>query len=214
MIHDTFDTFIFIRPSFTTLFLSPPARNSDSSSTNTGNLRTVKICKSGVSFCRWVIEQGIHLLSHVFDDLWGNLWLYLNNTVFLNWLCKGDYSLRYTVASKQIVSGDNPIIDSAGQFSPDTLLSCPLLAYDTWSPSKTWRRGKVVATTACSVHFSPRPLPFSYTSAIFASASGSSTNTRHPAFSSGDTLTLGRGPTERGWFPPTQLEPPVKQHWN
>lgn len=46
-------------------------------------------------------------------------------------------------------------------------------------------------------------------SAIFVSASSSSTNTQHPAFSSGGALTLGRTPVESGWFPPTQPESPV-----
>lgn len=108
----------------------------------------------------------------------------------------------------------NTIISLAGQFSRGAPPSCPSLAYDTSSPSKTVKMGRGMAMIACPVHLSPHLHSPSYMSSTFASASGSSTNTPRPASSSGDALTLGREPAELWWSLPTQPEPPAKKHSN
>lgn len=145
----------------------------------------------------------------------GYVYLTADDTVILNCLCVKGFSTRQIcignlhMITKQTY--DNPFISSAVQFSQGTLLSCPSLAYDILFPSSTWRKERVVATAVCPLHPSLHPLPSLYMSSTFASVLGSSTNTRRPASSSSDALTLGREPAEPGLSPPTQPESPVKQ---
>ena len=104
-----------------------------------------------------------------------------------------------------------PIITSTGQFSRGRPPSCPSLAYNTWSPSKTWRKERGTVTAVRPVHPSLHPLSSSYMSSSFASSFAPSTNTLHPASSSGVAPTPGREPAEPRWSLPTQPEPPVNQ---
>lgn len=99
-------------------------------------------------------------------------------------------------------------IGSAVQFSQGRWLSFRSQACGTESLSKISMRGTGPPMTVCYFWRSPHSLSHLYMSAIGAFVSGSSTSIQHLAFSWGDVLTLGKGPTGRGWFLPTPVESP------